>query len=245
MGFKIQTRRGLKKDAPVLDSGELGYTQDTGELYVGSSVGNQLLIGTKWFNKKANFIGDSITFGLNATKPFPSLIKDDLALSTVRNYGISGCTIAKKDVGNTTNAISMRYTAMDNDADLIVVNGGVNDVGWVIPLGTTASNTVDTFYGSLNVLFAGLINKYPTAKIAVLTPIQANNQNRNTMQTYVDAMVTMANQYSIPVLDLFRRGNVNPYMPVHVTAFIPDGLHPNDVGHRRIADQISTFLNSL
>lgn len=43
---KIKVRRGSEAKLPILDEGELGFTTDTKKLFVGTSVGNQLLINT-------------------------------------------------------------------------------------------------------------------------------------------------------------------------------------------------------
>lgn len=40
---KIQIRRGIKDNLPILDEGEMGYCTDTKELFVGSTLGNVLL----------------------------------------------------------------------------------------------------------------------------------------------------------------------------------------------------------
>lgn len=38
-------RRGVKSALPVLDIGELGFCTDTGELFVGTSSGNEVVTG--------------------------------------------------------------------------------------------------------------------------------------------------------------------------------------------------------
>lgn len=43
MGYKLQFRRGLKKDLPVLGNGEVAYVQDTNELFIGTEEGNRVL----------------------------------------------------------------------------------------------------------------------------------------------------------------------------------------------------------
>ncbi|WP_209122924.1 right-handed parallel beta-helix repeat-containing protein [Alkalihalobacillus sp. BA299] len=43
MSYKIQIRRGLKTDLPLLDEGELGLCTDTGELFIGTNEGNRQL----------------------------------------------------------------------------------------------------------------------------------------------------------------------------------------------------------
>jgi len=50
MTQKIQIRRGLKADLPVLSEGEFGFCLDTKELYIGTSGGNVLVNNFSWSN---------------------------------------------------------------------------------------------------------------------------------------------------------------------------------------------------
>lgn len=63
MGTKIQLRRGLKADLPTLDNGEVGFAQDTEELFIGSSSGNKKLTfdATKYDSYDAQ-LADIATF---------------------------------------------------------------------------------------------------------------------------------------------------------------------------------------
>ncbi len=47
---KIQIRRGLKADLPVLSEGEFGFCLDTNELFIGASEGNVLVNNFSWVN---------------------------------------------------------------------------------------------------------------------------------------------------------------------------------------------------
>ena len=47
MGFKMQVRRGAESALPELDSGELGYAEDTRRLYVGTDIGAQRIANYK------------------------------------------------------------------------------------------------------------------------------------------------------------------------------------------------------
>lgn len=210
-----------------------------------NTVGAPYVPAKKWQGKKVNFLGTSITNGYLATTSFQNYVKDDLTLSVIRNYGINSSTVALKDVSNPTNAMATRYTNMDNDADLVVVECGPNDALNNITIGTITDGTVTTYYGALNVLFAGLVAKYPTKKLLVLTPIQATNVTKAKLKTYVDAVKASAEQFSIPVLDLFGAGQIDPYTTAQKTAFYVDELHPNNAGHRRMADRISAAIATL
>jgi lysophospholipase L1-like esterase len=200
-------------------------------------------VNSKWKGKIWNALGDSITNGYSFT-PYHSYCQADLEFATVRNYGISQSTIAKKDVGDTTNSFALRYVNMDNNADLVTVMGGVNDEGWLVPLGTNSDTTVETFYGACNVLFSGLIEKYPTKKLALFVQLPRQN-HKNGQKAYVQAYKEVAEKYSIPYLDLFIGSNINPDSQQHRDLYIADGIHPNNTGHRRIADRISAFLETL
>ena len=65
------------------------------------------------------------------------------------------------------------------------------------------------------------------------------------LEGYVDAIIKIAAFYAIPVLDLFRVSGIQSRVPVLKERYIPDGLHPNDAGHVRMADKLIGFLNML
>ena len=66
-----------------------------------------------------------------------------------------------------------------------------------------------------------------------------------TIGGYVDAIVEIAAFYSIPVLDLYRVSGIQSRVPEWKERYMPDGLHPNDAGHVRIADKLMGFLSVL
>ena len=49
---------------------------------------------------------------------------------------------------------------MADDADIITVMGGTNDVRLGVPLGKMEDRTPNTFYGALHTLMQGLYTKY-------------------------------------------------------------------------------------
>ena len=51
--------------------------------------------------------------------------------------------------------------------------------------------------------------------------------------------------YSIPTLDLYAVGRMQPAVPVIREMYMPDGLHPSDAGHALIAERIIAFLKAL
>lgn len=116
--------------------------------------------------KKANFLGESITQGINTTKIYTVKLQERLGITTIRNYGVSGTKLGNDTLSDTTSFVA-RYPAMNTYADLITVFGGTNDYGFAaVGLGTMADRVSTTFYGSLHTLYSGLKSMYPLATIA-------------------------------------------------------------------------------
>ena len=146
---------------------------------------------------------------------------------------------------------------MDEDADIVVVFGGTNDWGHGdAPFGAMSDRTVDTFCGACHVLCEKLITRYPQATIVVMTPLHRVNETApydagwrlrrdHPLSDYVEALGQIARYYSLPVLDLYGVSGLQPEVAAIRERYVPDGLHPNEAGHTRIADRLIAFLHTL
>lgn len=178
-----------------------------------------------------------------------------------RNYGISGSRFAKqknefffKEDGT---EFSTRYKTMKDDADLVVVLGGTNDFGHGdAMIGTFADITNETFYGTCHVLMQGLIEKYPESRIVFMTPLHRCEEDNpkgdgsklegsQPLSEYVKVIKEVAAYYSLPVLDIWSVSGLQPRVPIIKEKYCPDGLHPNDAGHARMAELIGNYLLSI
>ena len=101
-----------------------------------------------------------------------------------------------------------------------------------------------------------LLERYPEALIVFMTPLHRLGEsghayngrgvrNAADLQDYVDAIIEVAAYYGIPVLDLFRISGIQPEIPAIRERYMPDGLHPCDAGHERIAQRLIGFLKTL
>jgi lysophospholipase L1-like esterase len=225
---------------------------------------------SKWAGKVWNVIGDSITeVNFRANTRYHDYIKTSIGC-TVNNYGISGTGYFTPSTSGGTNAIYQRISSLPT-ADLVTVFAGTNDwgqVGKTLVLGTMGdTNGVNSFYGAVDSTLSQLISKYPTGtQIAVFTPIVRSsggawfdgaNSAGVTLSQISDAIIQVCKKYSIPCLDLYRNSaplapwnatNKSTYFcPPSGTIDVPngDGLHPNDAGHKILADKILSFLNTL
>ena len=212
---------------------------------------------SKWENKIWNVIGDSITeHNVKTTKNYQDYVKDKVTGLTINNYGVSGTGWFTPSGSGGTDQIFNRINGMAANADLITVFAGTNDVasvGKTFVLGSYGDTDQNTsFYGAVDYTIKQLVAKYPTKTIAVFTPLQRDLASTTfgtvteaNMIAAVDAIIKVAGRYSIPVLDLYRFGNMYPWNASFKPAMMPDGLHPNDAGHVVLADKILAFLNTL
>lgn len=210
---------------------------------------------------KINFLGDSITYGYGATAEennYVNLVAREGAVC--RGYGIGGTRIARQQnpkEPHDYNDFNSRFDSMDDDADIVFVFGGTNDYGHGdAPIGEFTDRTADTFYGALHCLYSGLLTKYPSAKIAVITPLHRRDESVtrydaygrpyvHTLKPFVDIIREVAEYYSLPVLDLFASSGMQPAVDAINEKYFVDGLHPSDDGYRVIADKIISFIKQL
>jgi len=218
-------------------------------------------------NRKINFLGDSITEGAGTSCEeciYLNVLKENVGLAEARNYGISGTRYAiqkgtidrPKDDFEDVNSFSERFEQMDGDADIVVVFGGTNDYGHGdAPLGKFSDRTPETFYGACHYLYSGLIKKYLGKTIVIVTPLHRCNElsdrgdgkveSFGTLKEYVNIIREVAEYYSLPILDLYANSGLQPEVESIKDTYVPDGLHPNDLGHQILAHKLETFLRSL
>lgn len=215
--------------------------------------------------KKLVFLGDSITEGVGTSAPdkrYWEVVAQKTG-AVCKGFGISGTRIARQqnpgvpaeNFCHDYNHFITRVDKMDADADVVMVLGGVNDYGHGdAPFGAMGDRTLDSFYGALHVLYTTLVEKYPTARIVIMTPLHWDAEDRIKetadgrsliLKDYVNAIREVAEYYSFPVLDLYAASGIQPKLTVQKEYYMPDGLHPSDNGNARMAECIVAFLNNL
>ena len=213
-------------------------------------------------NKKIIFLGDSITQGCGATTGKMGYVETLKRLANLRevvNCGIGGTRIAKQTVPSVEahwdwDFVS-RVEAMDADVDAVVVFGGTNDFGTGdAPFGKMGDTSNDTFCGACYMLMKLLLEKYPATPVVFATPlhrvgenttIDENGRERKALSEHVDVIRKTAEQFSVPVLDLYAKSGMQPEIDKQNEYYFADGLHPNDTGHLRIAKLMAAFLQGL
>ena len=209
---------------------------------------------------KINFLGDSITEGVLISaveKRYSTLVAKHFGAEEL-NFGLSGSRIAKQ-VKRTLNpdddVFMVRAVKMPTDADFTFVFGGTNDFGHGdAKLGVFDDRDTYTFYGAMHELALYTANNFPKEKLCFILPLPRVNQDdllgdgtkdapMATLGEYKKAQKEVLDYYGIESIDLSDEF----YLPTSYQDdgnLFADGLHPNEKGHRHLADCLIKYLQN-
>ncbi len=211
-----------------------------------------------------NFLGDSITEGSGADPYLEnrySTVLCKMLGAKENNYGIGGTRIARQTNPSKNPREDMdfvlRAPTMDKKADYVYIFGGTNDFGHGdAPIGKFGDDTVFTFYGALKILIEYLIDTYGKEKLCFILPLPRVNQDSiygedpvrkggpsHPLSVYKAIEKEMFDYYGLYYLD------ISDLFPVPTSydgdELTVDGLHPNNKGHKLIAERLYAELKKL
>lgn len=193
--------------------------------------------------KIINVIGDS--YVRNHRRPYQeawhSLVAERNGM-TYRNYGRNGNCIAfdrtKEGFGE---SMLERYKEMNDTADYVLVIAGHNDADKI----KNNPDSLEIFKTALHQLCEGLIGKFPTAKIAFVTPWHVN---RPGFPQVTDAIVEICGEYSIPVFNAAKESGIyvgsDEFRKIYFQG-PNDTAHLNAIGHERFYPRGLAFILGL
>lgn len=194
-------------------------------------------------------LGDSITRGENSATGYSPMFGDrytDFVSKTtgmiVNNHGIGGTRISYTD--NQKGMVTRVHQL--GSADIYSVFGGTNDFAANVPMGERGSGNMNQFKPAFDHICQTL--RETGKKCFIITPIKRSNTmtpNKAglTLKDYVDAELEIANDYGIPVLNLFDSFTQTAWKSeVLKTKYMPDGLHPNPAGMKFIGEAVTKFI---
>ncbi|MDF2663891.1 MAG: hypothetical protein K0Q94_6682 [Paenibacillus sp.] len=224
--------------------------------------------------KRALYNGDSITAGAGWANPPATLYpKSNTGWCTeiarrngmsAAGYAVSGGTIAAETYGSGGSKrhwICQDIVNMDEKADYIIFQGGINDYWLSVPLGTvttTYSATLNdtTFCGGLESIFKQAQLKWRGKKIGFIITFKIRGTfdvvGNTKSNPYWEKAREICKKWSIPYLDLFNSSGLN-YELDEIrdqyslqTAGAGDGCHPNEAGYKEfLVPQIEAWMKTL
>lgn len=210
--------------------------------------------GNMWAGLKWACVGDSLTeTNLRTTKNYHDFIKDKTGIDVV-NMGDSGSGYKRGE--DSIKAFYQKVSEVPLDCDVITIFGSGNDLGSTFTMGNETDTGTDTICGCINTTLDNLINRFLTngkvPVIGVVTPTPWQNNTPDLewgFTTYSNAILAICKRRGIPCLDLFRCSNLFPDNETFRSLVYSNdggsGVHPNETGHKMIASQFYSFLQSL
>ena len=207
------------------------------------------------------FLGDSITLGYaleNKEKRYATLVAEKLGMRE-ENYGITGTLVAKAGLNDSDGKDFVSRAHLIDEADVAVVFGGTNDYFWS---DKPIYGEGDKYFAyALETIIARIKDKRNGKVTLFVTPYRHNgignylggegfrvssrhdtdavNYNGHTIEDYVKAITDVCEKHGIPCLDLYNEFDFDWH--IHTS----DGCHPNEDGHRVIAERIAAELKVL
>ena len=195
--------------------------------------------------------GDSITFGAGYAGGYGKLLADKYG-SVNTNNAVTGGTLA---TGTTYSDGSPRHyisesvvNSVNKQYDYMILSGGFNDYGNNVPIGTLSNvkfsftNPVqtDNIIGALETMFRHILQNYPTTKVFYLITHKVNrcttepNSIGKTMQDYVNAIKSVCERYSIPIINIWEESRMLTVYDNISNTYTnnSDRVHPNELGYK-------------
>ncbi len=200
------------------------------------------------------FVGTSITSGGAASSVenrYVSRVAKSIG-ATVVNQGVSSSGISTGTYAALSKTIaesgelpqhSYENLILGQGFDILVIDHGFNDK--LRPIGTVDSTDRNQIAGAYNYVIEQYFTDNPSGRCALITPPTAYGGDGgfvDELRAVADIIGEIGLRWGCPVLDLTNRG---PFGVGNSAAHLADGVHPNDEGHRIIANVIYKFLSSM
>lgn len=184
---------------------------------------------------------------------YPTLIKEKFGTVNLANHAVGGHTVKDQ--------LPIILSADISDADIIIINVGVNDFSAGTVIGKIPDSTAlmhdDTFIGNYCTALDSIYKRNPTVKTVLITPLHRNTLNRktpgpvNTIDTVVNgnvlwdfanAIIEISKLYSCPVADMYSDSGLNRF---NLPILTFEGVHPTNEGYEFIAPVLFNTLSKL
>lgn len=204
------------------------YSSETNEPGTLQDIIDAAAAAEKWFDddkarafydilkgKTFTVIGDSYLAGngLDKNLVWPALLAKKYDM-TFNNYGMNGSTMS--NFVTTNNPMVVRYANMvDNNPDIVIIEGGRNDYNKNVPIGENGSTDTKTMKGAARFLITKVQEKYPNALIICLTVWEVGgsaNSAGNLCSDYGKALLEVCADMGVPCINAMDQAATGVYM---------------------------------
>lgn len=177
-------------------------------------------------------MGDSLTeaYGISEKDGWTEITRKELEIQVI-NSGISG---------ETTAGMLARFqnTGIAHKPSHMIIMGGTNDIDFDLPINLVISNIKSMTRQARDVGIQYIIaippTFYPTGENILLTYQLQEKDFKNKLEKFASILLEFAIADEQPYLDFSQSLKVEDYLD--------DGIHPNEKGHAKMADQVIKLL---
>ncbi len=169
------------------------------------------------------------------------------------DWTLQDARVAELPLANSASRLAALKEVDWSKVSVVTLGMGLNDIndGYVIE-NTAEAKDITTVKGALRYSIETLLTKYPHLKIMVLTPTYRYMYNSNvgcdeilyngnSYEQYIDAVISVAEEYNLPYLDLYRTIGFN-YYNFKYYYLEGDGTHLNSKGNTRLGKRIASEI---
>lgn len=228
-------------------------------LSIGDSLfgGHSLAAGEQWLEILAKQCNWNLTnLGVNGW----TVAKNDAAYADPSKIRTSMYDKLMNDAGfryGATNSLYYTYGTVHDktpaDVDLILLEGGWNDFGWGIPLGTVNDADGSTYMGAIRMMVAKLLEVYPNAKVVLITSWHTYDTRTKDNACRIDFVANgMKDVYATHYADNNRVGIIDAGNPIltetHMydatwkATYAMDSAHLNAEGMKVMAESMLPLI---
>lgn len=212
----------------------------------------------------ALFMGDSISYGAHDTNSYLREGKSwagRIAANTgliATNASVGGARVGYSDsygAYGTELWLFTQYEAHKNeDFDMVVMHGGVNDAGEKRTVGrindvdsdtSVLLSNVATYAGGLQWLFHNVKETWPDATLFFIANHHLDGNTagyRSDMSAYFTVAEQLCKLYGVIFIDCYNNQELNDKLETTTTKYLPDKLHLNPEGYAIITPYIQSAL---
>ena len=246
--IKATVHQGIYNDGDILVTRNQPFTGAELDKALGIEELSEEAKAHAFYGKEALFVGDSISYGSYDTPPTyrnPSASwARRLALSTgliPTNISYPGASVGKTGLSNVKWEYDLLKTALlsDDQYDMVVFHGGVNDARQNVAVGTALSSDTDrkilveearvaTFAGGLQLMFHDAREKWPEAELYYVANFKLVNDSvkgKDMSEYFAQAKILCA-EYGVHYIDLYNNVELYEVFDYESTDILPDLIHP-------------------
>lgn len=201
-------------------------------------------------------VGDSVNYGAGweGSGGFKTLIEETYPRCTVINKAVGGTTLVNDQIFNQI----LQYVYAGEKADLILLDGGGNDLLQGLEQGTYDINKMDgssasldasTTFGALEKILAQTPSLLSGCHIVFFSLYKLYTTETTGPKSYEgqtkfwDDIHKICKKWCVPYVDFFSSGGIS--VPVNGTMYVPDRVHPNEAGYRRLWPKLRNIFEEI